>query len=230
MIGNFAENIRKTMGWCPQKIKFSSPENVFISDYTHGDKSRASYNPVEMMDVPLQMFDWRIWAIILGFTGLIVFGIAWAGTFSYVIPISFVLIALLMIFSHTKLSLDNEVLRISTPLLNDIVISKKSIKSIEIFENYANRHYLRSLVSLVVMILLSIYFAITMPNSVMNKLYFIAIFLFIYTLYFSIRISNYPWMIRLNTGRGYILLYPRNEHDFSILKYTAPLNPDSQGK
>ena len=224
------EYIRKTMGWCPQKIKFSSPENVFISDSTPGDKSLASYNPFEKMDVYLQMFDWRIWTVILIFTGLIVFGIAWAGIFSHVIPISLVLIALLILFSHTKLSVDNEVLRIRTPILKDIVIPKKSIKSIEIFENYGNRHKLRSLVSLIVMIMLSIYFAVNMPDSVMKILLFIASFLFIYILYFSIRISNYPWMIRLNTGVGYILLYPCNEHDFSILKYTAPLNPDSQGK
>ncbi|KAB2944900.1 MAG: hypothetical protein MPEBLZ_02942 [Candidatus Methanoperedens nitroreducens] len=216
----FIKNIRKIMGWCPQEKIVYRSEDEFISDYASRSKIHTNNNSInEDMDVPLQMFDWRIWAIILGFAGLIIIGSAWAGTYRYFIPVSSILIALLIVFFHTKLSIGSETLKITTPILGDTVIPKSSIKSIEIFENYGNRHKLRSLVSLVVMILLSIYFVVAMPDSVMNILFLIAIFGFAYTLYATIRISNYPDMIRMNAGGRYILLYPRNEHDFLKLKY-----------
>lgn len=180
------------------------------------------------MDVPLQMFDWRVWAVILGFAGLIIIGSAWAGTDRYFIPVSSILIVLLIIFFNTKLSIGSETLKIATPILGDIMIPKNSITSIEIFENYGNRHKRNSLVSLVMMIFLSIYFAVAMPDSVMNILFLIAIFCFAYTLYATIRISNYPYMIRMKAGGRYILLYPRNEHDFLKLKYIIPSMPDCE--
>jgi len=77
---NVMENIRKMMGWCPQKKIVYRTEDEFISDYAYCSKTPADDNTIHKgMDVPLQMFDWRIWAIILGFTGLIVFSIAWVG-------------------------------------------------------------------------------------------------------------------------------------------------------
>ena len=219
----FIDYVRKIMGWCPQE-KIYRTEDEFILDHTYCSKAHTDNNSIHEdmnvdMDVPLQMFDWRIWAIILGFAGLIIIGSAWAGTYRYFIPVSSILIALLIVFFHTKLSIGSETLRIATPILGDTVIPKNSIKSIEIFENYGNRHKLRSLVSLVMMILLSIYFVVAMPDSVMNILFLIAIFGFAYILYATIRISNYPDMIRMNAGGRYILLYPRNEHDFLKLKY-----------
>ncbi|CAG1001802.1 hypothetical protein METP3_03374 [Methanosarcinales archaeon] len=217
--------LRKTMGWCPQKIDFSTVKGVFNTDYVHSGKRKSEYYPVENMDVPIQMFDWRIWAIILGFAGLIIIGSAWAGIYRYFIPVSSILIALLIVFFHTKLSIGSETLKITTPILGDTVITKNSIKSIEIFENYGNRHKLRSLVSLVVMILLSIYFVVAMPDSVMNILFLITFFCFVYILYATIRISNYPDMIRMNAGGRYILFYPRNEHDFLKLKDIVPGMP-----
>jgi hypothetical protein len=65
-----------------------------------------------------------------------------------------------------------------------------------------------------------------MKNPIMNKINIIAIFLFIYVFYAAVRISNYPDMIRINAGGRYILLYPRNEHDFLILKGIAPAKSD----
>ena len=217
----FIDYVRKIMGWCPQEKIFYRTGDQLILDHTYCSKAHTDNGSIHEdvdMDVPLQMYDWRIWAIILGFMGLILIGSAWAGTYRYFIPMSSILIALLIVFFHTKLSIDSETLKIITPILGDTVIPKNSIKSIEIFENYGNRHKLRSLVSLVVMILLSIYFVVAMPDSVMNILFLIAIFCFAYTLYATIRISNYPDMIRMNADGRYILLYPRNEHDFLKLK------------
>jgi len=221
------EHIRKLMGWCPQKKIVYRTEDEFISAYANCSKTHADDNTIHKgMDVPLQMFDWRLWAVLCGLIVLILSVSAWIGTYRYLFPSSFILIALLFIFFHTKLSVGSETLRISTPILGDIIVPRNSIKSIEIFENYGNRHKLRSLVSLVVMIMLSIYFAVTMSNSAMNKLYIIAIFLFIYVFYAAIRISNSPDMIRINAGGRDILLYPRNEHDFLILKGIAPAKLD----
>jgi hypothetical protein len=224
---NLTGTMRKMMGWCPQKKIVYRTEDEFISDYAYHSKTHAKDNPIpECMDVPLQMFDWRIWAFFGGFIVLILSVSAWMDTYNYLFPSSFILIALLFIFFHTKLSVGNETLRISTPILDDIIVPRNSIKSIEIFENYGNRHKLRSLVSLAVMIMLSIYFAVAMPNSVMNKVYIIAIFLFIYVFYAAICMSNYPDMIRINAGGRDILLYPRNELDFLILKGIAPAKAD----
>jgi len=222
----FTENIRKIMGWCPHEKIVYMTENLFISDYANISKTHSDDNSIhEDMDVPLQMFDWRVWAVILGFAGLIIIGSAWTGTDRYFIPLSSILIVLLIIFFNTKLSIGSETLKIATPILGDLMIPKNSITSIEIFENYGNRHKRNSLVSLVMMIFLSIYFAVAMPDSVMHILYLIAIFGFVYSLYATIRISNYPYMIRMNAGGRYILLYPRNEHDFLKLKNIIPDMP-----
>ncbi len=178
-------------------------------------------NPIKSMDVPIQMFDWRLWVVIGGFIVLILIGSKLAGTYEYAIPFSFILVALLFIFVHTKVSVSNETLRISTPILGDTIIPKNSIKSIETFENYGNRHKLRSLVSLVASIMISVFLSSTFQNPVMNKLYILVAFVFVYVLYFTIRISNYPEMIKMHVGGREILLYPRNEHDFLILKGIA---------
>jgi hypothetical protein len=224
---NVTEIIRKTMGWCPQKKIVYRTEDEFISAYANCSKTHADSNTIHKgKDVPLQMFDWRIWGILCGLIVLILSVSAWIGTYRYLFPSSFILIALLFILFHTKLSVGSETLRINTPILGDTLVPRNRIKSIEIFENYGNRHKLRSLVSLAVMIMLSIYFIVTMPNSVMNKMYIIAIFLFIYVFYAAIRMSNYPDMIRINAGGRDILLYPRNEHDFLILKGIAPAKSD----
>ena len=201
------EPIKRLIGWCPKTKKVYSTEDEFISDY-------ASNTSIESMDVPIQMFDWRFWAVFLGFIVLILFVSAWVGTYRYLFPSSFILVALLFIFFHTKVSVGSETLRISTPILDDIIIPRSSIKNIEIFENYANRHRLRSLVSFILLIVLLFFLTVTMQNPVMNKLYILAIFLFVYLSYAFIRISNYPEMIKIHAGGREILLYPRNEHDF----------------
>ncbi|MCX9012781.1 MAG: hypothetical protein OIN66_16895 [Candidatus Methanoperedens sp.] len=183
-------------------------------------------NPAESMDVPIQMFDWRLWAVFLGFVVLILFVSAWMGTYWYLFPSSFILIALLFIFFHeTKVTVGSGILRISTPILGDILIPENSIKKIEISENYANRHKLRSLVPIVVMVIMSINLTLTRQNSVMNKLYIIGIFGFVYLLYATIRISSYPKMIKMYVSGREILLYPRNEHDFLMLKGIADNKP-----
>lgn len=217
------EHIKKLMGWCPRKKVVYRTEGEFISDYAYGSKTHADDNTIHHgMDVPLQMFDWRIWAVLCGLIVLILSVSAWIGTYRYLFPSSFILIALPFIFFHTKLSFGSETLRISTPILGDIVIPKNSIKSIEIFENYANKHKLRSLVLLMLFFILLIFNAVTMKNPIMNKMNIIAIFLFIYVFYASIHISKYPRMIKIHAGGREILLYPRNENDFLKLKDIVP--------
>lgn len=226
----FSENIRKIMGWCPQEKIVYRTEDEFISDYAYSSKTHTDDNTIHKgMDVPLQMFDWRIWAIFCGFIVLILSVSAWIGTYRYLFPSSFILIALLFIFFYTKLSVGSETLRITTPILGDIVIPKNSIKNIEIFENYANRHTLRSLVLFMLFFILLIFNTVTTKNPIMNKMYIIAIFLFIYVFYASIHISKYPKMIKMHAGGREILLYPRNENDFLKLKDIIPLNRVEKG-
>ncbi|MFZ3060336.1 MAG: hypothetical protein WA102_11460 [Candidatus Methanoperedens sp.] len=220
---NAFAKLRLWLGWCPQKKIVYRTEDEFISDYACSSTAHANDNTIHKgMDVPLQMFDWRIWAIFCGFIVLILSVSAWIGTYSYLFPSSFILIALLFLFFHTKLSVGSETLRITTPILGDIVIPKNSIKSIEIFENYANKHKLRSLVPLILFFILLIFNAVTMQNPIMKKMSIIAIFLFIFVFYASIHISKYPRMIRIHAGRRDIVLYPRNENDFLKLKDIVP--------
>lgn len=220
---NIVDKVKRLMGWCPQGKIVYRTEDEFISDYAYCSKTHADNYPIhEGMDVPLQMFNWRFWAVPWGFIVLILSVSAWIGTYRYLFPSSFILIALLFIFFHTKLSVGSETLRISTPILGDIVIPKNSIKSIEIFENYANRHKLRSLVLFILFFILLIFNAVTMKNSIMNKMNIIAIFLFIYVFYASIHISKYHKMIKIHAGGREILLYPRNENDFLKLKDIVP--------
>lgn len=193
-----------------------------LADYdkAHNDK------PAESMDVPIQMFDWRLLVVIGGFVVLILIVSKLAGTYEYAIPFSFILVALFFIFVHAKVSVGSETMRIRTPILGDTIIPKNSVKKIEIFENYGNRHKLRSLVSIAVMVIISINLAFTMQNPVMNKLFILVALVFVYVLYFTVRISNYPEMIRMSAGKREILLYPRNEHDFLILKGIVPDKSD----
>jgi hypothetical protein len=220
---NVFETIKKFMGWCPQeKIDFKIKDE-FVPGYINSSKTHANDNMIHKgMDVPLQMFDWRTWAVLFGLIVLILSVSSWIGTYEYLFPFSFILIALLFIFFHTKLSVGSETLRINTPILGDIVIPKNSIKSIEIIENYAYKHKLRILVPLIMFFVLIIFNAFTMQNPIMKNMNIIAAFLFIFVLYSSIHISNYPDMIRINVEGRYILLYPRNENDFLILKDIAP--------
>lgn len=179
---NPIDKVKRFVSRRPKRRVYST-EDEFLSNY-------AYYNNIpddNPMDVPIQMFDRRLWAVFLGFVVLILFVSTWMGTYWYLFPSSFILIALLFI----------------------------------LFENYANRHKLRSLISIAVMIIMSINLALTRQNSVMNKLYIIGIFGFVYLLYATIRISSYPKMIKMRVSGREILLYPRNEHDFLILKGIA---------
>lgn len=224
MTMNVIETVRKMMGWCPQKKIDCKIDDEFVPGYVYSSKTHANDNMInKSMDVPLQMFDWRTWAVLCSLIVLILSVSSWIGTYEYLFPFSFILIALLFIFFHTKLSVGSETLRINTPILGDIVILKNSIKSIEIIENYSYKHKLRSLGSLNLLFILIIFNAFTMQNPIMKKMNIIAVFLFIFVLYSIIHISNYPYMIRMDVGGRTILLYPRNENDFLILKDIAPV-------
>jgi len=93
------ENIRKMMGWCPQeRVVFDN--NDFFSSGNSYRTGTANYDGNDQfMDIPVQMFDWRIFAVIFGFIGLLLFGIQRSDT--YLILLSLLLYASLFIFDRT---------------------------------------------------------------------------------------------------------------------------------
>lgn len=211
---NVAETIRKMMGWCPQeRVVFDN--NDFFSSGNSYRTGTANYDGNDQfMDIPVQMFDWRIFAVIFGFIGLLLFGIRRSDT--YVILLSLLLYASLFIFDRTKISVDGGILRIRFPVLGEKRYPKSSIDKIELIENYAHRHRMRSLIALTLVILISL-----SSTSIMSVVFSISSLLLIYVIYGAIRISHYPEIIRISTGGRNIILYPRNEHDFLMLKNIA---------
>ncbi|HEY9206252.1 MAG TPA: hypothetical protein VIO58_10070 [Candidatus Methanoperedens sp.] len=142
MTTDVMENIRKTMGWCPQKKNISSTGDMFISGYSNCSKNSAfNDQSAGNMDIPIQSrFEWRMLAVLLGFIALVLIGSEKAGTYGYVLPSFFVYIALVFILGRSRLSVGNGALKISVPLSKEVLIPKNSIRSMEIIENSAGRH------------------------------------------------------------------------------------------
>lgn len=100
------ENIRKVMGWCPQEKVIYNRDHVFFS-YDAPCTSTGAYNEKnKYMDIPVQMFDWRIFVIMFGFIGLLLFGIRRLDI--YVIIFSLLVYTSLFIFDRTKISVDGK--------------------------------------------------------------------------------------------------------------------------
>ncbi|HEY9247210.1 MAG TPA: hypothetical protein VIO11_10225, partial [Candidatus Methanoperedens sp.] len=139
---NAIESVRKLMGWCPQKKIVSNAGNVFISGYANCSKNGAFDGQyVESMEIPIQSrLELRIFAILLGFIALVLIGSERAGTYGYVLPSFFIYTALVIIFSHSKISVGNGALKISTPLSKGILIPENTINKVEIIENSAGRN------------------------------------------------------------------------------------------
>ncbi|VVB95693.1 Uncharacterised protein [uncultured archaeon] len=215
----FTENIRKIMGWCPQKTKFSITEKVFIQDNTYNSKKSANTGFLDGINVQVQIFDRLILAIFLALTGLILIGSAWAGTFRYVFVLAYILCELLFILFQTKLSVNNATFRISS-FLKNIVIPINSVNSVVIFENPAKKYKLGPIVFTLFFISL-ILNAIETQNPVMKNLYIIAIFGMAYVSYSMFRISGYPKIIKIKADEREILVYPRNDYEFFLLKDIA---------
>ncbi len=249
---NITETIRKVMGWCPQERVVYDHNDVFFSEnaYRTGtaaydEKKQYMDIPIQMLalrrlDIPIQMLN-RRWtvilgfmglAIVLGFVGLILSGSAWTVIRGYMLLCLLILLVLLFIFDRTKLTVSDGILKISTnmPVFGDVLIPKNNIKNIEITDNDAKRHKLRTFIALTLMIMLSVFNAITsIQNSAVNTLHIFSIIVFVFVLYIGIRRSSYQKMIKMKVDGKDILLYPRNEHDFLMLKSIAPEKIEQQG-
>jgi len=214
MTFNF-ETIRKMMGWCPQEKVVCNYDDVLFSENALST-SNATYNENnQYMDIPVQMFDWRIFAVMFGSIGLLLFGIQRSDI--YLILLSLLLYASLFIFDRTKISVDGEMLRIKFPVLGEKLIPKSSIDKVKSGESYAYKHKIRSLSIFVLFLFMSL-----SRISNISVMYLFSTLLMVYVIHILIRISHYPESILIRSNGWNISLYPRNEHDFLMLKSIAP--------
>ncbi|MBW6517091.1 MAG: hypothetical protein K0A89_01115 [ANME-2 cluster archaeon] len=209
------ESIKRMMGWCPQERIVYKSDNVFSSGNAYHTRITTHGENAQYMYIPVQMFDWRIFAVLFGSISLLVIGIQWSDM--YVILVSLLLYALLFIFDRTKISVSGDMLMIRTPILGTKLIPVSDIDTVRSGENYAFKHRMRSLILLVLFILISL-----TDVSIMNVMYRIATLLLVYVIYGALRISRYPEVILIRSGGRNIGFYPRNEHDFLMLKSIAP--------
>ena len=215
MILNFAENIRKMMGWCPQKRVVCNHNDEFFSENAFSTCTATYDENNQYMDIPVQMFDWRIFAVMFSSIALLLIGIQRSNI--YVIFLSFLLYVSLFIFDRTKISVDKNMLRIRFPLLGEKRYHKNDIDKVKSGENYAHKHRVRSLIALILVILISLSGA-----SIISVMFRVSTLLLIYVVYSAIRISRYPEIIKISVQGRNIFLYPRNEHDLLMLKSIAP--------
>ncbi len=199
-MNTFAENVRKMMGWCPQKTKFLEVESVSLSDRNYSIKKGDDSDFFEGINVHVEMFDAPVLAIYVIFIGLILTGSAWAGTFRYVLIFAYILCELLFILFQTKLSIDSATLRVSS-FLRNIIIPINSINSVAILENPAKKYRLGPIVFTLFFISL-ILSAIETQNPVMKYLDIIAIFGMAYVLYSMFRMSGYLLCGMINKIQG----------------------------
>ncbi|KAB2944902.1 MAG: hypothetical protein MPEBLZ_02944 [Candidatus Methanoperedens nitroreducens] len=226
----FFKSVRKLMGWCPQETDFPTVKGVFNTDYAHSDKRQSKYYPVENMDVPIQMFDRRIFSIVLtlGISGFIsIFFDLFNGFPGYVL-VYIIFILLFISIDRIKISIDNEKIQISTPLLKPVNIPKQNINCIKIIDNSIYKHRWIN-IFLIIFIMLFIFLQVLtlyrkiIRSTPLEEMVFsfvmpiFLIFLLISPLQRNIRRSHYPKAIKIETTNS-ITLYPRNESEFNILK------------
>ena len=212
------------MGWCPQEKIVHNREDVFFS-HNALCTSTGSYNEKDQyMDIPVQMSDWRILVAMFGSISLLLIGIRMSNI--YVILLSLLLYASLFIFDRTKISVDGEMLTIRTPILGEKQIPESDIEKVGSFGNYGHKHRVRTLISLTLVILFAL--AGIPGSSIMRVMFGVSTLLLIYVIYGGMRRANYPNIIKINTKGRDVFLYPRNEHDLSMLMSIAPEKSKSQ--
>jgi hypothetical protein len=204
-----AEHIKRMMGWCPQERVVCNHNDEFFSENAFSTGTATYDENNQYMDIPVQMFDWRIFAVMFSSIALLLIGIQTSNI--YVIFLS------LFIFDRTKISVDKDMLRIRFPLLGEKRYHKSDIDKVKSGENYAHKHRVRSLIALIFVILISL-----SGTSIISVMFKVSTLLLIYVVYSAIRISRYPETIKISARRRNIFLYPRNEHDLLILKSIAP--------
>ncbi len=218
-----AEYIKRMMGWCPQERVVYDHNDLFFSENTYRTGTTTYDGNNQYMDIPVQMFDWRIFAVMFGSIGLLLFGIQRSDI--YLILLSLLLYASLFIFDRTKISVDGEMLRIKFPVLGEKLIPKSSIDKVKSGESYAYKHKIRSLSIFVLFLFMSL-----SCISNISVMYLFSTLSMVYVIHILIRISHYPESILIRSNGWNISLYPRNEHDFLMLKSIAPEKLEQQGE
>ena len=102
MLVDIAGRMKRMMGWCPLERVVCDHNNVFVSENIFSTDSVTYDEKNQYMDIPVQMFDWRIFAAIFSSIGLLLFGVNRSN--EYVIILSLLLFALLFVMDRTKIS------------------------------------------------------------------------------------------------------------------------------
>jgi hypothetical protein len=225
------EYVRKLMGWCPQKTDFSAVKDLYNIDYAHNGKRKSNYYPIENMDVPIQMFDWRILAIVLiiGISGFILILTDFFNGFPDHLLVFIIFIVIFFTFDRIKISIDDEKMQISKPFLKPVNIPKHNINCIKIIDNSIYKYRWMNIVLIIFTVLFVFLQALTLYRKIIRStpleemIFSIAlpiflIFLLTSSLQRNIRRSRYPKAIRIDTAKKNITLYPGNEFEFNILK------------
>jgi hypothetical protein len=174
----FSENIRKMMGWCPQK------QNDLFQGQTKGLMHSTSLNlnparessglPYEIR-LPLDLPDWRELAIILilGFSGLILIFIDYLNrtTASYfgIITVNISFIIFFNLLDHNKVSINSEKLVIKKSFFKSIKIPRNNIKSIKIIENILYKYNWINLILIILILLVGFIQVLDLYREIMRS-------------------------------------------------------------
>jgi hypothetical protein len=222
MMVTIVDKVKRMMGWCPLEKVVHNREDVFFS-HNALCTSTAAYNEKhQYMDIPVQIFDWRILVTTFGSIALLLIGIQRLNI--YVILLSLLLYASLFIFDRTKISVDEEMLTIRTPVLGEKLIPESDIEKVESFENYGHKHRVRNRVRTLILLTLVILFALAgIPgSSIMRVMFSVSTLSLVYVVYSGMRRANYPNIIKIFAKGRDVVFYPRNEHDLSMLMSIDP--------
>lgn len=70
-----------------------------------------------------------------------------------------------------------------------------------------------------------VFLLFTLKGPIWTNMFIISIFLWVYVLYFSIRIYNNTKIVKINADGNDIMFYPHNEYELLILKEFAESKP-----
>ncbi len=236
MMINLTEVMRKTISWCPLK------ERMFVQVHETGkicnsnkNQARANGGTANNVNLPLDLFDWRKFAIILalGFFYFILIFVNYlnrtaAGYFG-IILLYFTFIAFFNLSDKNKVSIDPKKLVIKTSFFESINILKHDITDIKTIDNVLYKYRRINLVLIILILILGFFQILSLHDQIIrsadmeeavlhiaNSMF--VFFLFISMFYSGNRRSRYPKTIRLDTATKNITLYPGNESEFNILK------------
>jgi hypothetical protein len=227
--------LRKTIGWCPLK------ERMFVQVHESGiynsnkNQARANGGIANNVNLPLDMFDWHKFAIILvlGFFSFILIFVNYlnrtAASYFGIILLYFTFIAFFNLSDKNKVSIDPKKLVIKTSFFESINILKHDITDIKTIDNVLYKYRRINLVLIILTLLVGFLQFLSLHDQIIrsadmeeavlhitNSMFFFLILISIF--YRSNRRSRYPKNIRLDIATKNITLYPGNESEFNILK------------